>query len=189
MPNATTQPGRIPRTLPAEATASLRNGEWLRTGDRGYLADGDIFIAGRDKDIIIRAGRNLHAPEIEAAAGSVRGIRPGCVVAFGMQREQGTEALVVLAETRETRPKALSDLRDAVRKAVIAAIGEPPDDIVLVPPHVVLKTSSGKVRRRETRALYESGDHLRSRPAPWIQMFRLSLSATLAEVRALFGRR
>ncbi len=172
----------------AEATRALFDGDWVRTGDRGYQTDGDLFIAGREKDIIIRAGRNLHAPEIEAAASSVSGIRSGCVAAFGMTGPGGTEQVVVLAETRETLPTSMSALRDAVRRAIIAAIGEPPDEIVLVPPHVVLKTSSGKVRRSDTRGLYERGEHLRSRPPPWVQVVRLALAAVRAEARALFGR-
>jgi acyl-CoA synthetase (AMP-forming)/AMP-acid ligase II len=171
------------------ATAALFDGAWLRTGDRGYLSDGEIFIAGRDKDIIIRAGRKLHAPEIEAATAEVPGIRKGCVAAFGVQGPSGTERMVVLAETRITDASALSRLTDEVRKAVQTAIGDPPDDVVLTPPHVILKTSSGKIRRAETRALYERGDHKRGRPAPWVQMLRLSLSTLVAEVSARLGRR
>jgi acyl-CoA synthetase (AMP-forming)/AMP-acid ligase II len=174
------------------ATAALFDGDWLRTGDRGYVADGEIFIVGRDKDIIVRAGRKLHAPEIEAATADVRGIRKGCVAAFGVTGPGGTERLVVLAETRITDRATQSRLVDDVRRAVIAAIGEPPDDVVLTPPHVVLKTSSGKTRRAETRALYERGEHTKGRPPPWVQMLRLSLSALAAEAAAwgdrLLGR-
>ncbi|MBM3506359.1 MAG: fatty acyl-AMP ligase [Alphaproteobacteria bacterium] len=172
----------------AQATAALYDGTWLRTGDRGYLADGEIFIAGRDKDIIIRAGRNLHAPEIEAAAGEVRGIRKGCIAAFGLAGASGTERMVVLAETRATDPAILSRLADDVRKAIVAAIGEPPDKVVLTPPHVVLKTSSGKIRRADTRGLYERGEHLRGRPPAWIQMLRLYLSALRADLGAVGAR-
>ena len=183
-PSATTGYFRNPA-----ATAALFDGEWLRTGDRGYLADGELFIAGRDKDLIIRAGRNLHAPEIEAAAGTVRGIRKGCVAAFGVQGgRHGTEELVVLAETRVTSPTARSRLSDAVSRAVLQEIGEPLDKVVLTPPHVVLKTSSGKIRRAETRALYERGDHLKGRPPTWVQVFRLGASALAGEARHALGR-
>ena len=170
------------------ATAALFDGTWLRTGDRGYLADREIFIVGRDKDIIVRAGRNLHAPEIEAAAAEVRGVRKGCVAAFGLQGLSGTERLVVLAETRFTDATALSRLADEVRRAVQKATGEAPDEIVLTPPHVVLKTSSGKIRRAETRAVYERGEHLQRRAAPWVQMLRLWLSAVGADAKALLLR-
>jgi acyl-CoA synthetase (AMP-forming)/AMP-acid ligase II len=173
-----------------EATAALFHGDWLRTGDRGYLADGELFVVGRDKDLIIRAGRNLHAPEIEAAAGTVRGIRKGCVAAFGVEGgRHGTEELVVLAETRVTNPTARSQLADAVSRAVLHAIGEPPDKVVLTPPHVVLKTSSGKIRRADTRALYQSGDHLKSRPPTWLQVLRLGASAIVGEARQALTRR
>lgn len=171
------------------ATAALFDGSWLRTGDRGYIADGELFIAGRDKDLIIRAGRNLHAPEIEAAAATVRGIRKGCVAAFGVSGgKHGTENLVVLAETRVTNATAKAQLADAVSHAIVQSIGEPPDLVVLTPPHVVLKTSSGKIRRAETRALYESGQHLKGRPPAWVQMLRLGLSALVGELRRALGR-
>ncbi len=172
-----------------QATAGLFDGDWLRTGDRGYLADGELFIAGRDKDLIIRAGRNLHAPEIEAAAATVRGIRKGCVAAFGVRGgKHGTESLIVLAETRVSNAAAKARLADGVSHAIVQAIGEPPDQVVLTPPHVVLKTSSGKIRRAETRALYENGEHLKGRPPAWVQMLRLGLSALLGELRRAFAR-
>ena len=69
-----------------EATAAITlPGGWLDSGDLAYLADGEIFIAGRRKDLIIKAGRNLVPQEIEEIAASVPGIRRGCVVAFGVE--------------------------------------------------------------------------------------------------------
>ena len=87
-----------------EATAAItRPGGWLDSGDLAYRAEGEIFITGRRKDLIIKAGRNLVPQEIEELAASVPGIRRGCVVAFGVSRpELGTESLVVVAETRAT---------------------------------------------------------------------------------------
>ena len=67
------------------------------------MRDGDIFITGRRKDLIIKAGRNIYAQEIERAVGEVDGIRMGCVAAFGvLDPATGTEKLVIMAETRET---------------------------------------------------------------------------------------
>src|SRR5260221_11370175 len=87
-----------------EATAAITlPGGWLDSGDLAYRAEGEIFIAGRRKDLIIKGGRNLVPQEIEDVTASVPGIRRGCVVAFGVTRpELGTEALVVVAETRAT---------------------------------------------------------------------------------------
>ena len=141
------------------ATAALLDGTWLRTGDRGYLWNGDIVITGRAKDIIIRAGRNLYPAEIEAAVGAVPGIRRGCVAVFGAARTaKGTESLVVMAETRATDAETREALIKAATAAVVTVIGEPPDDVRLVPPYAVLKTSSGKIRRAANRERYERGD-------------------------------
>jgi acyl-CoA synthetase (AMP-forming)/AMP-acid ligase II/acyl carrier protein len=123
-------------------------GEWLDTGDRAFLAEGDVFVTGRVKDIVIRGGRNLYPQEIEAAVGEVPGVRKGCVAVFGQRdASSGTERLVVLAEVSPREARDQAALREAVAHAVVAAIGEPADDILLAPPHTVLKTSSGKVRR------------------------------------------
>ena len=133
-------------------------GEWLDTGDRAYLAEGDVFVTGRVKDIVIRGGRNLYPQEIEAAVGEVPGVRKGCVAVFGQRdASSGTERLVVLAEVSPREARDQAALREAVAHAVVAAIGEPADDILLVPPHTVLKTSSGKVRRSACRSLVERG--------------------------------
>jgi acyl-CoA synthetase (AMP-forming)/AMP-acid ligase II len=86
-----------------DATRSLFRGAWLDTGDLGYIADGDLYVTGRVKDLIIRAGRNLHPEELEDAIGNLTGVRKGCVAVFASpDPEFGTERLVVLAETRET---------------------------------------------------------------------------------------
>ena len=144
-----------------ELTARLlRSGEggWLDTGDRAYAVDGEVFVTGRVKDIVIRGGRNLYPQEIEEAVGAVPGVRKGCVAVFGLaDARSGTERLVVLAEARPRPAQEMAALHEAVGRAVVDAIGEPADWIVLAPPHTVLKTSSGKVRRSACRELVEAG--------------------------------
>ena len=170
-----------------DATRALFDGEWLRTGDLGYLAGGEIHITGREKDVIIRAGRNLYAPEIEAAAARVLGIRKGCVAAFGVRDERhGTERLVILAETRETGAARLSELNDAVSQSVRGATGESADEVVLVRPSTILKTSSGKIRRGDTRALFERGEHLRRMP-PWLETISFGARAIAARLMGWAG--
>ncbi|WP_298135139.1 AMP-binding protein [Acidiferrobacter sp.] len=158
------------------ATQELFDGPWLRSGDLAYRFSGDIYITGRVKDIIVRAGRNLYPHEIEETVGAVPGVRKGCVAVFGAaDAAAGTDRLVVLAETRETGTAAREDLRREIQARVVALLGEPADQIALVPPHTVLKTSSGKIRRLETRALYEqggSGHHRLGRP--WRMVVRLA---------------
>ena len=82
-------------------TAKLFHDGWLDSGDRAYIADGEVYITGRVKDIVIRGGRNLYPQEIEEAVGQVEGVRKGCVAVFGSaDPAAGTERLVVLAEVR-----------------------------------------------------------------------------------------
>jgi len=141
-----------------EATAALIRGEWLDSGDRGYIAAGEVHITGRVKDIIIRAGRNLYTQELEEAVGEIPGVRKGCVAVFGAaDPATGTERLVVLAETRERDEAAREALREAIQGRAVDLLGAPADDVVLAPPHAVPKTSSGKIRRAASRELYERG--------------------------------
>jgi len=169
-----------------EQTAALFHDGWLDSGDRAYSAAGDVYITGRVKDIVIRGGRNLYPQEIEEAVGQVEGVRKGCVAVFGSpDPASGTERLVVLAEARPTRAAAQASLRDAVSRAVQGAIGEPPDEIVLAPPHTVLKTSSGKVRRSACRALYEAGAAGAAPVTAQRQLLRLALGAVVPRLRQL----
>ncbi|MEV0402645.1 AMP-binding protein [Actinoallomurus sp. NPDC050550] len=140
------------------ATRSLFHGEWLDTGDLGYLVGGEVYVTGRVKDIIIRAGRNLHPEEVEEAVGKVAGVRRGCVAVFAAPDPQtGTERLVVLAETTQTDEAARAALRTRIVRAVVDLLDAAPDDVVLAAPHTVPKTSSGKIRRTGARDIYRRG--------------------------------
>ncbi|MDA1133218.1 MAG: AMP-binding protein, partial [Proteobacteria bacterium] len=172
-----------------DATAALFNGEWLRTGDRGYLAGGEIHVTGREKDTIIRAGRNIYAAEIEAAVGRVDGVRTGCVAVFGVHPASGgTENLVVMAETRETGAEARNEIAQRVQLAVRTLLGEPADEVAMVPPYTVLKTSSGKIRRSACREVYQRGEHAGGRRAVWMQLLRLWIWSLLPEAAAAARR-
>ena len=167
----------------AEATRRLFDGDWLISGDLAYVAEGDVYISGRSKDIIIRAGRNIYPAEIEEAVGNLDGIRKGCVAVFGNpDPELGTERLVVMAETREEDPTAREALTAAVNETVTHLVQAPPDDIVLVPPHTVAKTYSGKVRRAASRELYLQGIDRPRRSLRW-QVARLMLASVGPRLR------
>jgi len=167
----------------AEATRALLHGEWIDTGDYGYVAEGELYLTGRVKDIIIRAGRNVHPYELEAAVGALEGVRKGCVAAFGVRDENsGAERLVVLAETRATDRAERERLRARIDELAVRLIGMPADEIVLAPPNSVLKTSSGKIRRAASRAAYERGALSGSR-AVWWQIARLAFAAILPQLR------
>ena len=162
-----------------EATAELVRGEWRDSGDRAYIAGGEVYVTGRVKDVIIRAGRNLYPHELEEAVGGIPGVRKGCVAVFGSpDPATGTERLVVMAETRERDEAALEDLRQAVQDVTVDLLGTPAEVVALVPPHSVPKTSSGKVRRSAARAAFESGRIGRGGAGFSRQIARLALSAS-----------
>ncbi len=160
-----------------EATAKLVHGEWLDSGDRAYFAAGEVYITGRVKDIIIRAGRNLYPQELEGVVGEVPGVRKGCVAVFGSpDPATGTERLVVMAETRERGEAALETIRRAIQSATVDLLGTPAEVVALVPPHGVPKTSSGKIRRSSAREVFESGRTGRGASALGMQLAHLALS-------------
>lgn len=167
---------------PEETRRLLRDG-WLDTGDYGYIAEGEVHVTGRVKDIIIRAGRNIYPYELEEAIGGIEGIRRGCVAVFGVKDERsGTERIVVLAETRETDPDRRERLRTRISDLAVSLISMPVDEIVLAAPHTVLKTSSGKIRRAASREAYEHGGRAATR-AVWWQVVRLAWSAIIPQAR------
>ena len=175
-----------------QATSEVLDGEgWLDSGDLGYIAEGELYVTGRLKDCIIKGGRNIIPQDVEMAAWEVDGVRKGCVAAFGsLDRESGTERLVVVAETRVTDASALARIQRHVTESVAANVGIPPDDVALVRPGTVPKTSSGKLQRLATRRLYDEGDLLNRPPAAaWAQMARLWLrgaaSSRLRQARRL----
>ncbi len=169
-----------------EATKALFIGDWLDSGDLAYIADGDIFITGRNKDVIIRAGRNVYPPEVEEAVGNIEGIRKGCVVAFAAKDQHySTERLVVLAETRITDLVIKQALINQISEISSDLIGLPPDDIILAPPHTILKTSSGKVRRSACRELYEQNLIGQAPRSFKLQITRVVLQSILPIARRL----
>lgn len=167
-----------------QATTQLFDDDWLETGDRAYIAAGDLYLTGRSKDIIIRAGRNIYPAELEDAIGDLDGIRKGHVAVFGsMDRASGTERVVVLAETRKKSDAAKTELRTAINARAADLMGTPPDEVVLAPPNAVLRTSSGKIRRTATRSLYERGRIGKPAGAVWVQVFRLVSAGILPQLR------
>ena len=158
-----------------EATSAVTSADgWMDSGDLGYRANSEIYITGREKDTIIKGGHNISPQEIEGAAAEVPGVRRGCVAAFGISDQaSGTERLIVVAETR-TRDRAdLNRIEAEVIKVVGEEAGTPPDKVELVPPRTIPKTSSGKIRRNQTRKLYEAGELVASVQPPWMQIARL----------------
>jgi acyl-CoA synthetase (AMP-forming)/AMP-acid ligase II len=139
----------------AERTARCLVGGWLDTGDRGYVADGDLYFVSREKDLLIVAGEKYAPHDVETVVNNVPGVREGCAVAFGVVNTQrGTEDIAVVVETREADEQAHGPLRERIRAEVTRATGLALRWVVLVPPGGIEKTTSGKLARAATRRRY-----------------------------------
>ena len=133
-----------------EATAAAFKDGWLHSGDLGYLADGELYICGRKKDLIIVNGRNYYPQTLEWAVEAVAGVRKGNVVAFSVPAD-GSEALVVALESKT---ESREDLVKQVRRLLTEQFGLSAQDVAVLAPGTLPKTSSGKVQRQRTRSMY-----------------------------------
>jgi fatty-acyl-CoA synthase len=143
---------------PEETARAFRDG-WLHTGDLGYTIDGDLFVCGRVKDLIIVRGRNYYPSDIEWAVGELPGVRRGNVVAFGAD-VGGEEHVVVCAEGARSDAAAIAE---AVIACVSAQFGLAVHAVEVVPIGALPRTSSGKPQRRKTKQMWASGELARLR--------------------------
>jgi 1-acyl-sn-glycerol-3-phosphate acyltransferase len=173
-------------------TRELFHDGWVDTGDRGYVAGGDLFITGRIKDIIIRAGQHIAPHEIEEAVGAIPGLRKNGVASFGVaDPASGTERVVVLAETDESNPSAQAALKTRAQDAATHIVGGPPDEVVLVQAGTVPKTASGKIRRAAARDLYLGKNLKVPQRSFWWQLARLTfagLGLRISQWRRMAGQ-
>ncbi|XXY51336.1 cytochrome P450 [Sorangium sp. So ce269] len=158
------RPEETRRTFQARI-AGTGEGPFLRTGDLGFIHDGELFIAGREKDLIVLRGLNHYPQDIEATVVEChRRIRPGCVAAFSVD-EGGEERLVIVAEidARGTpaqgraREEALDEIAEATRAAVRARHAVDAHAVALIEAGRIPKTSSGKIQRHAARLQYLAG--------------------------------
>ena len=125
---------------------------WFLTGDRGYVTEGEVYVVGRAKDLIINAGKNIYPGDIEAIVNEVAGVHAGRAVAFGVADErEGTELIAVVAETRATDAAERQAIARAIRAAVAQQAAVTASYVHLVGPRWLLKTSSGKLARAANR--------------------------------------
>jgi acyl-CoA synthetase (AMP-forming)/AMP-acid ligase II len=128
---------------------------WYLTGDLGYLANGELYVTGRKKDLIIVGGKNVYPQDLERLAGEVTGVHPGRVVAFGvLNTDTGTEDVVIVAEVDTTDLEEQVAIGDAIRKHVTQSSDVALRQVRIVEPRWLLKTSSGKTARAANRDKY-----------------------------------
>lgn len=157
-----------------EATKAVYHEGWWDSGDMGYIAEGEVYITGRKKDIIIKAGRNLYPQEIEEVAAQVKGVRKGCVVAFGIfDPKWATEMFILVAETSEASQEAQKKIVVEITDKISVVLGLSPDQVVLVPPRTIPKTSSGKLQRAACKQAYSEGKLVKRGLPVWMQMIKL----------------
>jgi acyl-CoA synthetase (AMP-forming)/AMP-acid ligase II len=136
-----------------DLTAQAFRDGWYLTGDYGYVANGEVYVTGRKKDLIIVAGNNIYPQDLEFIADGVAGVHPGRTVAFGVDNEAtGTEDVVVVVEAEVGRDP------EQVQEDVRAAIAHQSDctarTVYVVPPMWLIKTSSGKISRTRCKAKF-----------------------------------
>lgn len=140
------------------ATLKDRQGRFLRSGDLGFLRDGELFVTGRLKDLMVIDGRNHYPQDLELSAElSHWALRPGCTAAFSVDGGVTGEQPVVVAETAPEAAGESEKITDLIRSAIGEAHGLALRDVVLVHPGTIPKTSSGKIQRRASRAAYLDG--------------------------------
>jgi len=132
---------------PDAAELALRNG-WYMTGDYGYLANGELYVSGRKKDMIIVGGKNIYPQDLESLASEVPGVHPGRTVAFGIYDEEaGTEEVVIIAEVDSEEPSEQEVIADAIRRHVTKSSAITLRHVKVVGEKWIVKTSSGKTAR------------------------------------------
>jgi acyl-CoA synthetase (AMP-forming)/AMP-acid ligase II len=125
---------------------------WYVTGDMGYVADGEVYVVGRSKDLIINAGKNVYPQDIEAIVNGVPGVHAGRAVVFGVPDErEGTELIAVVAEVDEDDEARRKEISTAIRQAVVRQSTVTVSYVHLVDSRWLIKTSSGKIARAANR--------------------------------------
>jgi acyl-CoA synthetase (AMP-forming)/AMP-acid ligase II len=138
-----------------DLTAEAFHEGWYLTGDLGYTADGELYVTGRRKELIIVGGKNVYPQDIEELAGDVPGVHAGRVAAFGVFNDDlGTEEIVVVAESDSQDSHEARWIADSIKVNVARGSDVVVRHVRIVPPRWLIKTSSGKLERQANRQKY-----------------------------------
>lgn len=139
-----------------EITAEAMQDGWYFTGDMGYIAEGEVYISGRQKDLIIVGGKNVYPQDLEAVANHTPGIYPGRAVAFGLRDNRiGSEVVIVVAELKnESDSVDAAEVERELRQRIVKETEVTLADVRLIDNRWVIKTSSGKMARNDNREKY-----------------------------------
>ncbi len=149
------KPDETERTF--RARIARHGGEYLRTGDVGFVHQDELFVIGRISDRMIFRGANIHASDVEdTVCAASPELRPGCCAVFSVDREE-REAMVTVAELRNQETTRTDEIVGAIRTSVARQHGQSVDTVVLIPPKSIPKTSSGKIQRNLCRQLWQKG--------------------------------
>jgi fatty-acyl-CoA synthase len=141
-----------------QVTAEVLSGEWLDTGDLGFVDRGELFIAGRAKDLVIIRGANYSPEDFEDCVATLEVVRPGWVVAAGFVPEDSmSEELLILAERSESSSVSDAAAVRAIRQAILEATGVRAHTVLMLPKGTLQRTSSGKIRRGDALERFLSG--------------------------------
>lgn len=136
-------------------TEKAFRGEWYQTGDLGYLAEGELFVTGRQKELIIVGGKNIHPQDLEEIVNEIEGVYPGRVVAFGVFNDDiGTEDIVIVAETTFQQTERKAELARRIRDSIAQSSDVSARFVEVVDREWLIKTSSGKIARGANREKY-----------------------------------
>jgi fatty-acyl-CoA synthase len=136
-------------------TSTFGSDGWYSSGDYGFMAGGELYVVGRLKDIVIVGGQNVFPEDVENVVNTVSGVYAGRVVAFGIVNTYETEGLVVIAEMKDPYDsnRALS-MEKEIARMVLTAIGVAPRRVCVVRQRSIVKSTAGKISRRDNRDRY-----------------------------------
>ena len=169
-----------------DLTDQVMHGGWLHTGDVGFVHDDDLYLCGRHKDIVIVRGAN-HAPEeFEMALDGLPGVRTGCAVAVGfIPAGEDDEALAMLVETTsDASPTLAGDVASRIQERTHIR----PAHVDLLAPGTLPRTSSGKLRRHESRAQWLAGTLAPPKKVSAMRLLAAAASGELSHARATLAR-